>query len=272
MTDTKKKQSEGMAKDGTIVFEFTIPASDIAHEYRHVLQEYAEHAEIKGFRKGKAPVAIVEKSLDKSKVYSHLLEHILPPAYGKALDANKFIPVIEPRITPLSMEEGKDWVFKAETAGRPQIKLGEYKKYVAEALKKAPKPAKDDKTPVDDQKLSIALDALLKNSDIAVSPLLVDEETKSALGKLVNQLASLKLSVDDYAKSVKKTKEELIQEYQKTAEVNLKVEFLVSEVIKDLDPKVDDEEVAKLKPAKGQESYARYLVQKKSALDFLSAL
>lgn len=261
-----------MAEDGTIVFEFTIPASDIAHEYQHVLQEYVAQAEIKGFRKGKAPASLVEKSLDRSKVYSHLLEHILPGAYGKALDTHKFIPVIEPRITPISMEEGKDWVFKAETAGRPAIKLGDYKKYVAEALKKAPKPEKDDKRTDGDRNLTVALDTLLKKAEIAVSPLLVEEETKSALGKLVNQLAALKLSVDDYAKSVKKTKEELIAEYRKSAEINLKVEFLVSEVVKDLDPKVSDEEVAKLKPAKGQESYARYLVQKKSALDFLSAL
>ncbi len=261
-----------MAKDGSIVFNFIVPAAVVAHGYQEVIKEYTATAEIKGFRKGKAPIALVEKSLDKTKVYGHVLEHVLPGAYGKALEAHKLVPVIEPKVTPVSMEEGKDWVFKAETAGRPEIKLGEYQKYVASALKNALTPSKDAKEGNGDPKLSLALDALLKNAEIVVSPLLIEEETKSALGRLVNQLASLKLSVDDYAKSLKKTKEELLEEYRKTAEVNLKVEFLLFEVIKDLNPKVSEEEVAKLKPGKGQEAYARYLVQKKSALDFLSAL
>jgi FKBP-type peptidyl-prolyl cis-trans isomerase (trigger factor) len=92
------------------------------------------------------------------------------------------------------MEEGKDWVFKAETAGRPQITLGDYKKYIAADLKKTPKPTKVEKGHEDDHKLTIALDSLLKNSKIEVAPILVDEEAKSALSKLVNQLSSLKLT------------------------------------------------------------------------------
>jgi FKBP-type peptidyl-prolyl cis-trans isomerase (trigger factor) len=162
------------------------------------------------------------------------------------------------------MEEGKDWVFKAETAGIPDIELGEYKKYVSAALKQAPTPEKEPKDSAKeegDTKLTIALDTLIKNAKIAISPFLVEEEAKNALGKLVNQLSALKLSVDDYAKSIKKTRDELVEEYKKTAETNLKVEFLVSAVIKDLKPEV-----------KETDPYKKYAAERHAALDFLSGL
>lgn len=252
--------------DGSITLTFTIPAAIVESGYQEVVKEYAASAELKGFRKGKAPIKLVEQSLDKSKIYSHVLEHVVPPAYNAVLQEHNFQPIIDPRLTPLSMEEGKDWSFKAETAGRPSIKLGDYRKYVAEALQKAPKtePTKEEEehNHGDDPRLTMALDSLLKNAEIAVAPLLIEEESKSALSKLVNQLAALKLSVDDYAKSIKKTREELVEEYKKTAETNLKVEFLLSEVVKDLKPKVEE----------AKDPYKKYALERHAALDFLSGL
>lgn len=269
---TKKAASQPQSHaDGTLVFQFRVSAADVARESQHVLEEMASTAELKGFRKGKAPISLVQKSLDQAKFKNHVLEHVLPQAYQQAIQDNKYEPIIEPRITPLSLEDGQDWEFRAETASRPPMTLGDYKKYITEALRQAPKPA-PDVDPKSDPKLTLALDTLLKNAQISVSPLLVEEEAKTALSRLLNQLSALKLTVDDYAKSLKKSRDELVAEYQKTAEINLKVEFLVSEIIRDLNPAVTDAEVAALKPAKGQESYARYLVQKKKVLDFISGL
>lgn len=259
-----KKDIPVMAADGSINFTFTVPATDVKHGYEEVVQEYAAKAELKGFRKGKAPVALVEQSLDKNKVYGHVLEHIIPPAYGAALDKYGFRPLVDPKLTPVSMEEGKDWEFKAETAGIPEIKLGDYRKYVAQAIKDAPQPKVEDQETKDkpeDAKLTVALDALLKNAEIAIAPILVEEEARTALSKLVNQLAALKLTVDDYAKSIKKSREELVQEYQKTAETNLKVEFLISAVAKDLDLKIEE-----------KDPYKKYAAERRGALDFLSGL
>jgi len=79
MTETKKTTNmKKPDKSGYISFEFTVPKSEVEKGYKDVVKEWAGTVEIKGFRKGKAPLDLVEKQLDRAKVYSHALEHILP--------------------------------------------------------------------------------------------------------------------------------------------------------------------------------------------------
>ena len=258
-TKTAKSQPAGVVTkpDGTITFSLTLTQAVVAQEYQKVLAEVAQSIELKGFRKGKAPLTIVEKSIDKNKLYSHVLEHALPPAYAKVVVDNKLQPLVEPRITPKTMEEGKDWEFSVETVGKPEVALGDYTKYL-KGIKVSAK-AKDDKK--EDAKLTAVFDALLKNVKLKVAPMLIDTEARSALGKLVKQLDSLHLTVADYAKSVKKTEEELVKEYQETAETNLKLEFILDALVENRKPEV-----------KETESRAKYTAQRKAILDYLLAL
>ncbi len=265
--------------DGTISFELTLDAKVIAAEYQKVLAEVAKTAAIKGFRPGKAPLAMVESQTDKSKLYSHVLDHLLSPAYSDVINDNKLVPLVEPRVTPKSMEEGKDWVMAVEVAMAPEIDLGDYEKYVKTSLTKHEKEhkhaeSKEKAKPEEEKehKLNVIFDALLDNAKVEVSPILIDEETKSALSRLASQLQSLKLSVEDYAKSVKKTTDELVTEYKKSAEANLKLEFILQKLIELRKPEVSDEEIATLKPQKGQEGYAKYVLKKRKLLDFFSGL
>ena len=279
-TAVKKPISD--PKDGSITVNFEISAATIEAAYQAVVKEYVAKAEIKGFRKGKAPANLVEKTLKENEVLNHVLEHVIPYAYGQALNAKKYMPIIEPKITPISMAplksgktDGKPWQFKAETAGRPELTIGDYKKYLSVALKAGKEKvekAKSDVPKDPNWRLNIVLDTLLKNTKINVAPMLVDEETKSALSKLVNQLSSLNLALPDYLKSIKKTEDELLKEYRATAETNLKLEFIISELVKELDPETTSDEIAQLKMGEGQKAYAKYLVQKRKTLDLLCEL
>lgn len=262
--------------DGSITFDLVIPADTIAKEYKHALSEVAQKANIKGFRPGKAPLKMVEAQTDKSQLYSHVLDHVLSPAYSEVIHEHKLVPLIDPRVNPKSMEEGKDWVMSVEVATTPELKLGEYEKMIASALKKHAKDHKEDKDakPEEqkDHKLNVIFDALLDNIKFDVSSLLIQAETESALSRLSNQLSSLKISIADYAKSIKKSTEDLVKEYQKSAESNLKLEFILQKLIDDKKPEVTDAEIAELKPQKGQEGYAKYVIQKRKILDILGEL
>ncbi len=253
------------ASDGAIQFELTVTKTALDQAYQKALQELAKTAEIKGFRKGKAPLNLVEAQADKSKLLSHALEHALPPLYTEIITTNKLHPLIEPHITPKSMKEGEDWVFTVQTAGLPEFKLGDYQKYLKADLaahdKAHPHDVKAKPEEIRDHKLGTIFDSLLKHTQVKVAKILVEEEAKSALSRLVNQLSSLKLKVEDYAKSIKKTTDELVVEYQKTATTNLQLEFILQAIIADLKPEV-----------KETDPYKKYAAEKKAAIDFLSGL
>lgn len=223
--------------DGTVSFDLILSAKSIAIEYQKVLEETAKTAEIKGFRKGKAPLAMVESASDKSALYSLVLDRLLSPSYASVVKEHRLTPVIEPHVTPKSMEEGKDWIMVVEIATVPTFTLGDYTKFIPLAVKKhetkhqMPKDAKPEE--VREHRLHVVFDALLDTVKLEVAPLLIEAETKSALSRLVTQLTSLKLTVEDYAKSVKKTTDELTAEYKKSAEANLKLEFIFQAIARE---------------------------------------
>lgn len=268
--------------DGTVTFDLVITKEVIAKEYQKVLASVASRAQIKGFRPGKAPLKLVEAQSDTAQLYSQVLDQVLSPAYSEVIHKHKLIPLIDPRVTPKSMEEGKDWVMAVEVATSPTFELGAYEKMIGSALKKHDKvhkhePSKDQKPEeaeqaAKDHKLNVIFDALLEEVKLTVAPLLIEEETKSALSRLSNQLSSLKLSIADYAKSIKKSTDDLLAEYKKSAESNLKLEFILQKLIQERKPEITEAEIAELKPQKGQEQYAKYVLQKRKVLDFLSQL
>lgn len=56
---TKDKSVYTKKADGSIEFELTIPKADLAHAYKETVAEYAARVTLPGFRKGKAPAAMV---------------------------------------------------------------------------------------------------------------------------------------------------------------------------------------------------------------------
>jgi trigger factor len=59
------KYTTARLADNSIELTITLPWMDIEKTYEEVVGEFVKNAEMSGFRKGKAPRDIVEKSLDK---------------------------------------------------------------------------------------------------------------------------------------------------------------------------------------------------------------
>lgn len=273
---TKAKSVEPI--DGQITFDITIPQADIRQTYQTYLARYAQTAEIKGFRKGKAPIALVEQNVDSNRLYAQILDELFPKAYATKIDELQVKPIIDPQITPKEFEANKDWVFGVVTATKPPVDLGDYPKYLAAALKSyraAQKSESAKATATKDQgdaELTIIFDTLLKEAKLALPPILIESEAKNQLSRLVSQLRQLKLTVEDFAKSQKKTQDELIAEYRKTAETNLKLELILDKLVELEQPTVSDEEIAKMQAPKDQQTYATYILQKQKVVDKLKLL
>ena len=87
---------------------------------------------IPGFRKGKAPRAMVEKMYGAGVFFEEAANSIIPKAYEEAAKESGLDIVSQPSIDVTQMEKGKSFIFTAEVAVRPEVTLGEYKGLTAE--------------------------------------------------------------------------------------------------------------------------------------------
>ena len=82
---------------------------------------------IPGFRKGKVPRQMIEKMYGAEIFYDEAANKMISEAYGKAYDECELDIVSQPSIDIVQLEKGKDFIFTAEVATKPEVKLGEYK-------------------------------------------------------------------------------------------------------------------------------------------------
>jgi trigger factor len=87
--------------------------------YRHLVNEVS----IPGFRKGKAPRAILVQHIGKKSLLEEALEHLIPQLYEQAIESQKIEPIARPQI---EVTQTEPVVFKAIVSLKPEVKLGDY--------------------------------------------------------------------------------------------------------------------------------------------------
>lgn len=81
---------------------------------------------IPGFRKGKAPKAIIERYYGEGVFYEDAVNFVCPDAYEFAVKEADIEPVDRPEIDIETIGEGKDLVITAEVTVKPEVELGDY--------------------------------------------------------------------------------------------------------------------------------------------------
>ena len=107
--------------------KITAPAAEVNAGYKKAVQKIADQANIPGFRKGKAPRAIIEMHYGKEAVKQEAFEIVANKAYSEALNQEKLIPVSDPKVEESAFEEGKDMELTIKVTLKPEPELGEYK-------------------------------------------------------------------------------------------------------------------------------------------------
>ena len=229
--DTKINKQE----DNTYKVNVKVSVNDVNIAYGEAVKHEAENAEIKGFRKGKAPINIVEKHIDSAKLRSHALNHLLTNIYKQIVTENKFQPILQPRFNVIEFDKGKNLVVDIVIIEKPTINLGKYKSAIAKI-----KP--NEKGEIANQ---LIVNAVLESSDITVPDVLIDEEVNRMMSSLIDQTARLGLTIDQYLQSINKTPKVIRAEYKKTALSTLKADFLITEIAISEKITVDDDEIKK---------------------------
>ena len=107
--------------------KITAPAAEVNAGYKKAVKKIADQVNIPGFRKGKAPRAIIEMHYGKEAVKQEAFEIVANKAYSEALNQEKLIPVSDPKVEESVFEEGKDMELTIKVTLKPEPELGEYK-------------------------------------------------------------------------------------------------------------------------------------------------
>ena len=268
----------------TFELEFEVDWSEVKKTYDHVLTHFVDEVKLKGFRKGKAPKDLVEKSVDKADVYGEVINHLLPKTYAEAVAEHKLSPAIAPKITIVEAQENKPWKFKATSCELPEIKLGDFQKAVSGALAKDKivVPGKPELT--ETQKLNLISQALLDTVSLDLPDLMIQSETDRLLSRLLDQIQKLGLTIDQYASSNQKTVDQLKAEYRLAAVNSLKLELILAAIgeekkfvareaeIDKMIAAAGDEKLKKQLNTPGERAYIASVLRKRQVIDYLLAL
>lgn len=110
-----------------VTLTIEVEAAEVSKAVERAVKRLANRVNIPGFRKGKAPRKIVESNVGIDALLQEAFDLIAPKAFSDALDEQKIDPVTRPDIDVVTLEDGKNLVFKATVTPRPEVKLGEYK-------------------------------------------------------------------------------------------------------------------------------------------------
>lgn len=104
-----------------------VSAEELEKALQAAYMKQRKNISIPGFRKGKVPRQMIEKMYGAGIFYEDAANALIPDAYAKAYDECELEIVSQPSIDVVQLEKGKDFIFTAEVAVKPEVTLGEYK-------------------------------------------------------------------------------------------------------------------------------------------------
>ncbi len=106
--------------------EITATASELTPHFEKAYKEYRPKIEIRGFRKGKAPLDMVKK-LYGEVIENDSLENVASELYRQVVKEKDLKPIGEPRLVDLNFKRGESLQCKIQYDIRPKIELKQYK-------------------------------------------------------------------------------------------------------------------------------------------------
>lgn len=102
-------------------------AKELDEAIKKVYQKQKSRIAIPGFRKGKAPLMMIEKYYGTEVFFEDAANEIIPFAYEEAVKESGLEIVSEPEVDLVQIEKGKNFIFSAVVATKPEVELGVYK-------------------------------------------------------------------------------------------------------------------------------------------------
>lgn len=159
-------------KENVVKLDITIPAKDATEAYNKAVQRISQYVNIDGFRKGKAPRAVVERHVGTERIKQEAIESLMPKAINQAVVDNNLDIIAQPYVTNYNFNIGEDLTVTAKAELRPEVTLGQYKDLTLE-IKDSPIEADAMQKSIDNllnqhSTQETVIDRPTKDTDIAV--------------------------------------------------------------------------------------------------------
>lgn len=144
-----------------VELKVSAPAGVLAPLGQKIIAKHQKEVEIKGFRKGHAPLGKIIAQVGEQHLQQEMLDQALNEVYRQALQAKKVLPVTPPEIKieawecdPLLLEKSQlKCIFTIDLM--PEVKLGDYRQ-----IKVEPTKSEDEATAVSDKEIDEIIDNL----------------------------------------------------------------------------------------------------------------
>lgn len=114
--------------DGSMAkLTITVPAEEFTKAITSAYNKQKSKFSVPGFRKGKVPQAFIEKMYGAAIFYEDAANQLINEYYPKELENCEEEITSDPEIDVTQIEKGKDFIFTATVAVKPEIKIGDYK-------------------------------------------------------------------------------------------------------------------------------------------------
>lgn len=120
-------KTENLEEKNMVKLTIEVSAEEFEQGLQKAYEKNKKQISIPGFRKGKVPRQMVEKMYGPAMFYEDAANAIIPEAYAKAAEESGLEIVSQPEIDVTQIEKGKEFIFTAKVAVKPEVELGEYK-------------------------------------------------------------------------------------------------------------------------------------------------
>jgi|YNPNPStandDraft_1061719.scaffolds.fasta_scaffold20234_1 trigger factor len=104
---------------------FQIPSEEVEEEIQRYCKKLAKEVDVKGFRKGKAPVSIIRRYF-KEQIQKEVSSQLVASSVEKTVKENALTPLGEPKIDAGTLVEGKDFTFSVTMDVLPKVEVKDY--------------------------------------------------------------------------------------------------------------------------------------------------
>src|SRR3989454_779971 len=129
-----------------VTLDVEVEADRLARAADAAFAKHVQHAKIPGFRPGKAPRAMYERTYGKEHLWEDAADDLMDQTYREILDAERLDPIDRPQATLTHLKEGEPLRYTATVVVRPDVSLGDYTAHGATVEAGPPSDEEIDKT------------------------------------------------------------------------------------------------------------------------------